>query len=90
MLQLFLAYDKGLSRFSRSFILVTSLVLNIFITGFYCQDGMNEVAIAIRAVLIQKVLLVILNLLMVKRPKKKIHKYDKDLRLKEDSVRKDL
>lgn len=82
IVNLFFAFDQSLSRVSHLFILITSMFLSLAITGLYCQlssEVMNGVIISLIA---QKVVLVILNLLMVKRPKlRRIKSNDKDLEL---------
>lgn len=58
------------------------MFLNMGITGFFCQTDPNAVSSAIKAILIQKVVLALLYQLMVKKPKKKMIKFDPDLKVK--------
>lgn len=66
-------------------MIIASLFLNLSITGYYCQSG-STMGAAIIALLMQKFMLIILNLLMVKRPKRKYNKIDPKITLerKED------
>ena len=74
-------YDKGLSRVTRGFLMIVTMFVNLAVTGFYCQSDIGESASALRAILYQKVILMVLYQLMVKKPKTKIHKFDPDLTL---------
>ena len=58
------------------------MFLNMAITGFFCQTDPNTISSAIKAILIQKVVLALLYQLMVKKPKKKMIKFDPDLKVK--------
>lgn len=82
VIQLFTVYDKGLSRLTRCLLIFATMFLNMAITGFFCQTDSNAVSSAIKAVLIQKVVLALLYQLMVKKPKKKMIKFDPDLKVK--------
>jgi hypothetical protein len=82
LFNLFLAFDPSLSRLSRSFIIIASLFLSLAITGLYCKVAADNVKGVIIALIVSKALLIILNLLMVKRPKvKRIKTGDKDFEL---------
>jgi len=63
-------------------LLFSTMFLNMAITGFLCQSDPNTFSSAIKAILIQKVVLALLYQLMVKKPKKKMIKFDPDLKVK--------
>jgi len=82
VINLFFAFDPSLSRLSRLLIIITSMFVSLAITGLYCQSSGGVVNGVVIAMVIQKVLIVVLNLLMVKRPKlKRTKANDKDIEL---------